>query len=211
MITFRASGLGHACDRRVYLESVRGIEEPRDPGSRIVMDCGTALESVGIEYMRLAGWDIGYNPGNLEAKECLEYRGDGFVISGHYDAIGSFGGGELYVLDIKTMNSFAYREWKKLGTKEKYPQYLTQVGLYGYMLRFRGDQIAKIGIVGLNRDRPEYPLPVDSYDYDEGIPKAAIERAERIAHAADLPEIDASIPDWCCRYCGFRGVWCDGI
>ena len=208
---FRVSSLGHACDRKLWLQSIQLAEEPRTLQSQLTMDIGTALEPVIMEYLELDGWTIDYNPGSQEADVELRHEADGCVIAGHYDCIAEKDD-MIVMLDAKTMNSRAWAEWRKHGAEVKYPQYVTQVQLYAFMARKSiNPNITYVGIAGLNKDRATFPIPVELLDYDELHALNAIARAERIAAMTALPPVDPNIPGWCCSYCGFKGTECDGL
>ena len=206
---FRVSSLGHACDRKLWLQFVAMAEEPRTLQSQLTLDIGTALEPVIMEYLKLDGWEIDYNPGSQEADIELRHEADGCVVCGHYDCIAKRDG-MTALLDAKTMNSRAWSEWRKHGAEVKYPQYVAQVQLYAYMAKGINPNITHVGIAGLNKDRATFPIPVELFDYDELHALNAIARAERIAALPSMPPVDPNIPGWCCSYCGFK-TECDGL
>lgn len=211
----RASSIGHPCIRKTWLSTFKEPEE-FSPQTLMTFDVGTALEEVAIKYIRLDGWEVDYNPGSQEAEEkvsipVLETPEYGVFLEGHPDAViwRPETPEEKILIDVKTMNEYAFKQWAKMGTMQKYPQYVEQVHIYG-----KGKGLRRLGIAAINKNKVEYPVPMDFFDFDEEIWEGIMAKAKKLAEYAELPfapEIDQDIPTWCCNYCGYRRMGlCEG-
>lgn len=210
-IVFRASGLGFPCPRKVWYEAVEERDEPHTPEQELTMDIGTALEPLFVKYLTppYDEWEVLYNPGSQDAEFEVEIVVDkGILIRGHPDAHGMRwqGAGPWILPDFKTMNSFAYKQWKKFGTLAKYPQYAFQVHCYGMSEEAKSMGIDTFSIVGMKKDKAEHPLPVDVFPRDPEIDEAILSRAREIANYVEPPEPPMDLPAWCCNYCGFADI-----
>ena len=213
--TIRASSIGHPCIRKVWLSTFKEPEE-FTPQTLLTFDIGTALEEVAIKYIQMDGWETDYNPGSQEAEdkvsiEILKTPEYEVYLEGHPDAViwRPQKPEEKIMVDIKTMNDFAFKDWKKHGTLKKYPQYAEQVHIYGY-----GKGIFKLGIAALNKNKAEFPIPIDTFTFDPEIWENIMRKCNQLAEYAELPfppAIDDEIPSWCCGYCGYKRMGlCEG-
>lgn len=204
-IVFRASGVGHPCDRKLWYEYVQGIEEPRELQTLFTFDIGTALEPVVVKYLELDGWEIRYNAGSQEAEiETVIPVSPGIEIRGHHDLILRRPGAEWIMADVKTMNSFAFKNWKKYGTMRKYPQYCDQLTVYTNGLYAQEHNIRIMGVFALNKDKAEFPVPYDLMEYEQGRMDEILARVEEIAMSTEPPCPPDTLPTWACGYCGYK-------
>lgn len=212
MIVFRASGIGFPCPRKVWYEAIAGHEEKRSVTSEMTLDMGTAIEPLFVKYLSppYDEWEILYNPGSQQAeKEVIVPVDTDIVISGHPDAMGMRKpGGDWILPDFKTMNSFAYKQWRQHGAVKKYPQYVIQLHCYGMSEEARKMGIETYAIAGMNKDRTEHPIPIEFIDRDPALEEWIRKYVRELAVMVEPPEPPATIPAWCCKYCGFKGNIC---
>lgn len=205
-IVFRASGIGHPCPRKLWYEAVKGLEEPHNLQTLFTFDIGTAIESVAIKYLRHEGWEVLYNEGSQEAEiETIIHVAPGIEIRGHHDMVLRRGEGSPWIMgDVKTMKSFAYKDWKKHGTMAKYPQYFDQTTIYTAGEYAQSLGIETMGIWAINKDKVEYPVPYDTERFSKDRLEDLKLKAFYIAMSEVPPVPDDAMPTWCCSYCGFR-------
>jgi hypothetical protein len=210
-IVFRASGLGHPCIRKLWYEAVRRLEEPHSAKTMLTFKIGTVLEAVAVEFLQPPWdtWEVRHNSGSQEAEiETVIPVCSNVEIRGHHDIVLRCGeNGEWIMGDIKTMNGFAFKQWKKFGTESKYPQYLDQLTIYSSGEYARSLSIRKMAVIALCKDSVDFPLPVDVVDYNEKRLDNLREKAFYISSQTDAPD-PGELPSWCCNYCGFQGDPC---
>ncbi len=121
------------------------------------------------------------------------------IISGRADAIVS-DGKDLYVLDIKSINSFGF---KSLAAPKE--ENVDQVQLYMHYFR-----IPKGILLYVNKDTQDLKEFISPYD--ERRVKALLGTLETLKTQIDGDIIPDRLPEypkgWQCEYCSFRGV-CD--
>jgi len=121
------------------------------------------------------------------------------LISGRADAVIS-DGNQLYVLDIKSMNSMVFK-----AMKEPKPENIQQIQLYLYYFK-----IPKGILLYVNKDNLQ--LKEYIFDYDPLEAKKLIENMNLLKNQIDgdvIPKrLDAYPGDWQCRYCQYKSV-CD--
>ena len=202
-IVFRASSIGHPCPRRLWYESVQGIEPVFDQRALRIFRMGDLVENLAVEWLREDGWTVFYNAGSQEAEqEVVIPVADGVEIRGHHDAIIENGNGPI-VVDIKSMNDRAFTEWRRKGTLSKYPQYLDQVHVYG-----KGLGISRLAICGVNKNNSEYLI--ESFEFDPQRWAALEAKALSVATSLEEPAVPEDLPGWCCSYCSYHGAICRG-
>lgn len=196
----RASKAGFPCLRNLWY-SVNGYQEVVSQKSQRIFDVGTALEPYIVEWLKADGWEVEYNPGSQQAELEVTVPIIGGKIAGHPDCIISKGEIQNALVDIKTMNEWAFKNWKKKGTRITKPQYVTQLHIYAMGLQYAGRTIERLGIVGVNKNTSE--MHIDFFDFDEGTCIAIMNRAESVINAEEAPEFDCPTEDWACDYCEF--------
>lgn len=119
------------------------------------------------------------------------------IISGRADVILSLNN-ELYVLDIKSMNSMIFR-----NLTEPKPENLQQVQLYLHYFKI------KKGIL-LYIDKDQQNIKEFVFDYDENLVKSLLQGFESLKTKIDnnlIPSKLAEWPNnWQCRYCQFKDI-----
>jgi len=121
------------------------------------------------------------------------------LVRGRADAIVS-DGKDLYVLDIKSMNSMIFN-----GLSEPKPENVLQIQLYLHYF-----EISK-GIL-LYVDKDKLNLKEFEVLYDQELVQSLLEGLSSLKEKIDSNIVPSRIPDypnnWQCRYCQFKGV-CD--
>jgi len=119
------------------------------------------------------------------------------IISGRADAVISFNN-ELYVLDIKSMNSMVFK-----GLNQPKEENLYQVQLYLHFF-----QISKGILLYVNKDTQE--LKEFIFEYDPILAKKLLVDFHDLKEKIDsdvIPERLESWPEnWQCRYCQFKEI-----
>ena len=214
-LEIRASAVGN-CRRALWYEAT-GHEptNPRSEESLTVTEAGNALEPVVLRAMERAGWDVRPND-PLDPKRVtvdigtdpVTGRGPGIKITGHPDAVGRLGDGDLMMVEVKTRGPEAFKRWLTLGAERSHPDSVAQAGFYS------------LGVFHEPRDVAIATMDTGDRTWDyEVIPAERVERARRDAverlgalafhynrYGADpsaLPERDFPIGHWRCRSCPF--------
>jgi len=119
------------------------------------------------------------------------------LVSGRADAIIS-NGEELFVLDIKSMNSMVFRKLTKPKEENVY-----QIQLYLHFFK-----IAKGILLYVNKDSLE--LKEFVVDYDKKTAENLLESLKDLKEKIDENVIPERVPDypesWQCKYCQFRDI-----
>lgn len=119
------------------------------------------------------------------------------LLSGRADAVIS-DGNQLYVLDIKSMNSIVFR-----SMEEPKPENVQQLQLYLYYFK-----ISKGILLYVNKDNLQLKEYIFDYNLEEA--KMLINRMKLLRKQIDtniIPKRLVSYPsDWQCRYCQYRSV-----
>lgn len=128
-------------------------------------------------------------------------------------------GGTLDLLDrtlFMVADHKAMGQWSldKLKTKGATPLYRTQLHLYGYGARQRGEHVERVALIGWPRDKSNLDdLYVWSEPYDPQVARNALERVERLKeqtdrlsndglHPMEISGIAAFADD--CRFCPYH-------
>jgi len=121
------------------------------------------------------------------------------LISGRADAVIS-DGNQLYVLDIKSMNSMVFR-----SMTEPKPENIQQIQLYLYYFK-----IPKGILLYVNKDNLQ--LKEYIFDYNPSEAKRLLDQMKLLKKQIDtniVPKRLVDYPsDWQCRYCQYKSV-CD--
>jgi CRISPR/Cas system-associated exonuclease Cas4 (RecB family) len=121
------------------------------------------------------------------------------IVSGRADAIIS-DGKDLYVLDIKSMNSMIFR-----SLEEPKDENLNQIQLYLHYFK-----IQKGILLYVNKDNQELKEFIVNYDSEHAA--RLIQSLHKLKTQIDTDIVPSRIPtypvDWQCRYCQFKEI-CD--
>ena len=197
-----ASKAGFPCSRYLWF-AVNGNSGNVSPKSQRIFDVGSALEPVAVQWLRLDGWNVQYNPGSQNADISVSVPVKGGILTGHPDCIISKGDIQNALVDIKTMNDRAFRLWRQEGTLKSKMQYVIQLHIYALGLRRSGRDIQKLGIVGVNKNNSD--MHIDFFDFDQNIANNIIERAQNIFSLTQPPEDICPAEAWACGYCEYSG------
>ena len=193
-------------------------EKDRDQLHFYISDSGRCSRSIFFKFKKapkkemqaniLRLFDHGDHIHQLIMKPLLAIRGIHVVtsevdippqelISGRADAVLS-DGKELYVLDIKSMNSMIFR---KLTEPKK--ENIYQIQLYLHFFK-----IKKGILLYVNKDNQE--LKEFFVDYDKDVCESILEELERLKEKIDSNIIPKRLSDyprsWQCRYCQFKEI-----
>ena len=214
-LEIRASAVGN-CRRALWYEATG--HQPTNPPSDeslTVMEAGNALEPVVLRAMERAGWEVRPNdpldPRRVTVNigtDPVTGRGPGIKITGHPDAVGRLGDGDLMMVEVKTRGPDGYKRWQALGAERSHPDSVAQAGFYS------------LGVFHEPRDVAIATMDTGDRTWDyEVIPAERVERARRDAcerlgalalhyhrYGADptvLPERDFPAGHWRCKSCPF--------
>jgi len=195
MITFRSSEIG-GCSRALVYEALGFPREPYDKRSRLTLELGKLMEPVILR-------EQGYEDLLHVQKEMVLPVTRGVQIVGHPDGV--WINSRRYLLEVKTMRDFAWRQARDGGIKDKYPGYFAQGSTY-----FVGWGCDVLRFICFNKDSSD----TKEIDY-EGREVAAmaarmVRKARRVAcyvEAGEIPGKPGDLAKWQCqkRYCQF---WC---
>ena len=196
----RASKIGYPCNRNLWY-SIHEANEVISEQSRRILQLGTVLEPVIINWLRNDGWNVRRNPIDSSNEGIsLSIEVEGGSISAHPDCIIS--DNELIVADIKTMNDRSFRSLKREGTIKAFPNYADQLTIYAKALSNIGISVNKLAIVALNKNNCEGYI--DFFNFEPVRFEVLKNRAEFIFSCNEAPEQGDKFEDWCCDYCGFN-------
>ena len=198
----RASKIGHPCDRNLWY-SIHEAEELMSEQSRRILELGTILEPVIIQWLRNDGWKVRRNPIDYSNEGIsLSIEVNGGSISAHPDCIISDEDTGLIVADIKTMNDRSFRSLKRDGAVKAFPNYVDQLTVYAQAMKNSRFQVDQLAIVALNKNNCEGYI--DFFDFEPERFEALKNRAEFILSCNEAPDKGDRFQDWCCGYCGFN-------
>jgi len=190
MLELRASKIG-GCVRQ-YVMLLRSGEEPElTVRQKLYFAVGKRLEPVIAEH---AGYPLNILF-NDSCKVEIPINND-ILLTGHPD--GEF---QNWVIECKTMRSFAYRKARDRGLDVQFPQYLVQVSVYVKGLNAQG-------VIFLCLDKDASEITELRFRSEELEPywQKAVANAEKIARwvgKTRLPGREKGLPKWACSlaYC----------
>lgn len=197
------SGLGHVCDRWLWL-SFRWAVQEKVPGRvRRLFRRGNREEEVVLDDLRAIGCVITPPPDGQD-----QHRVDfGGHVSGSMDAVIESGVPEApkapHVVEIKTMSKKNFDVLVKHGVKEANPKHHTQAQCY-----MHGKGIDRALYIAVCKDDDR--LYVERIRYDREHAEKAIARGKRLALADEQPPPISTDPTWYeCKLCPATS-WCHG-
>ena len=203
----RASKAGFPCLGNLWYSvnsQANGYEPNISTRTQRIFDVGTCLEPQIVKWLEDDGWEVKYNPGSQEAEIEVTVNVKGGMLAGHPDCIISKGDIQNALVDIKTMNDRAFRQWKTEGSLKAKPQYVIQLHIYAMGLIIQGADIRTLGIVGMNKNNSD--LHIDFFPFDEDTAMKIVERAEYIVNTETPPEYGCPSEAWACSYCEFSHI-----
>ncbi len=200
----RASKAGNPCSRNIWY-SVNGYKPKYDENSnsRWILEVGTCLEPMIVYRLTCEDWDVEYNGGSQEAP--IEYKIplNGGEFAGHPDCFMSKGKIKNVLADIKTMNDYSFKKWKKNGSLKDKPSYVDQLHIYAAGAMAEGRKVEHLAIVGFNKNNSD--MYIDIFDYDPERYEAIKQRSEGIFEAVEPPN-EKPKEKWCCQYCEYGEI-----
>jgi YqaJ-like viral recombinase domain len=193
-----ASMLGHACERRIWLEWNGAKIPPQDPeklGSRQEkFDRGRHEEERLIKALQGAGYLV------LDRQGAFSVLNGNF--QGHIDGIILDEDGKKYVLEIKSANERNFTALQKKGIEAAFPGYYLQCQMYMHFLK-----IPQCLFLVVNKNNGEIYKAVFS-ENEAVISKGMAKLNKIISHGQDmparLPADAAGVPTIVpCQYCEF--------
>lgn len=187
-----ASGLGHACDRWLWL-SFRWAVLPEFPGRILrLFRRGQNEEATIISDLRAIGMDV--------RKVSSQHRVDfGSHVSGSLDAIIDAGVPDApktkHVAEFKTHSKKSFDALVKDGVEKSKPEHFVQMQVY-----MAGTGLDRALYLAVCKDDDRIHTERVKFDKDVALP--AIERGQRIALTDRMPEPLSADPSWYqCKFC----------
>lgn len=198
----RASKIGHPCNLNIWF-SINGAEEIISEQSSRILELGTILEPVIINWLRTDGWTVKRNPIDSSSNQgiSLSIEVAGGKISAHPDCVISGKDTGLIIADIKTMNDMSFRRFKREGTIKAFPNYADQLTIYAKALSNIGLSISELAVIAMNKNNCE--CHIDYFNFEPARFEVLRERAEFIFSCNEAPEQGDRFQNWCCDYCGY--------
>ena len=187
-----ASGLGHACDRWLWL-SFRWAVQPSFPGRILrLFRRGHAEEANIINDLRAIGMDV--------RKVSSQYRVDfGSHVSGSLDAIINFGVPEApktkHVAEFKTHSKKSFDALVKDGVEKSKPEHFVQMQVY-----MSGTGLDRALYLAVCKDDDR--IHTERVKLDKDVADKAVRRGQYIALSDRMPEPISSDASWYqCKFC----------
>lgn len=192
-----ASGLGEACDRKLWY-SYKMPKPVDDPRILRIFDLGHQLEEYMISLLKEAGYEMWLLDENQE-----QFGFTDGPIAGHVDGIVMLNETPA-LLEFKTYNSTRFTTLKKDGVKSSDPKYETQVQVYMNKLG-----LGKCLFFALCKNDCEIYTEIIEYDPIEA--NWALNRGKEIAAMDTEPERKYSHKShFSCKMCNYRAeCWKD--
>jgi len=206
-----ASRLGVACSRALQYEYTH---TPRDRGfsgrALRVFEMGHALEGMGLNWLREAGFDIRTHQGNGET---FGFSVAGGRIKGHVDGVVYAAPPETGISypalwECKSMNARNWKQTVEKGVRVAKPAYAVQIALYQAYMEGSVPGIAKNPalLTAVNKDTAE--LYHELVPFDAALAQEASDRGVNILRATDaqelLPRISTDSDYFECRFCDWK-------
>lgn len=185
-----------SCDRQMWFTLRNASPVGKHSGKLLrTFTFGHALEPFIIDWLR----DTGAKVSHQQARLLNKWGRTLGLIDGviHED-------GEVYLLEIKTANSKAWKAWAKDGAPDYYK---AQVQLYMHhsaQLSAKGTQLVRCLFAVLNKDTSE--MLIDVVDYDPTYAQVQTERVYNVVESESLP---TPTEDYKCSFCDHAKV-CNG-
>ena len=189
-----ASGLGHPCDRWVWLSFRWAVIEQFDGRILRLFRRGQNEEATVVADLKAIGCRIthtGVNQSRVDLGGHLGGSIDGIIESGLPGAEGT-----RHVLEIKTHGRKSFDALVKVqSVQQAKPVHWCQMQLY-----MHGEGIHRALYAAVCKDTDRYYF--ERVRYDEKAAQALIERGQRISTADRMPEPISADPSWYqCRFC----------
>ncbi len=193
-----ASSIGRPCNREIWY-GFNGFVGSNHPFHlKKIFDVGKQLESLLIEYVRLAGLLVATpiienNYLFVQDKEIPIFQGhlDGILLVPHEGPV---------VLEIKTAKSSSFEKFKKHGLQRWSDGYYSQVQAYMGMSTYK-----RAVILAMNKDTSE--LHHEWLSFDESYYRELRMKALAISTIDTPPErINKNASYFLCQNCQYKGI-----
>ncbi len=132
-----------------------GVYETFNTKLRRILDVGTLLEPVCVQWLREDGWIVKHNHDDSIGMIIMLPGG---IITGHHDVVMKHPQKtkNRWILgDVKTMSIFSYDKFRALGTEEGFPEYADQTFLYAVAY-----QLSHSSIIGVCKNDSTYEIDI---------------------------------------------------
>lgn len=192
-----ASIIGKECYRHIWY-SYHLLPISIEPETKITFDIGHKLESLIIDYLENAGFNLVRPSKENNFLECKDEDINSF--QGHMDGLLMVGDEMPVVLEIKTCKNSHFQRFKQVGLQAWSNTYYAQVQSYMGMTGF-----LKAILIAINKDTSE--LHSEWVDYDDIFYNELKQKALTISKMDEPPErINKSPLYYLCARCQFKEI-----
>jgi len=203
--TTRISGIGDACERRIYYRRTEGNrEKPYDAGLQAIFDLGKHLEVYAVRKLEAMGFDV--------VQRGKDWHDLDLDVTGHVDLMLTREGWPLDVVtEVKGLNEFTAGTIETIDDIRHNPspwvrKYFSQ--LQGYLYTEK-KPLGLFALLGKSSgDFTFVDCPRDDAFIDEHIVKKALRIRDAVR--AREPLARTLVTDECVR-CGFKHICCPDI
>ena len=208
----RMSAAGKCPRALAYAHMECQESNPPDDHSFNRMAMGHMAEILIVRNLHQNGWQTDHTVLSTTGQLELEFQipGTDVVLIGHPDGIcmhPEFTKGEWVPLECKSMSVERGVETRKHGVAETYPEYITQISLYGRELHKMGLVAHPDAGVFAMMDRDGRPLPPERVAWDEALVADTLEKLQQVVEQVErgeLPERPYGPSSLKCRYCNYN-------
>ena len=208
----RMSAAGKCPRALAYAHQECQESNPPDEHSFNRMAMGHMAEVLIVRNLHKNGWQTNHTvlspTGQLELK--FQIPETDVSLIGHPDGIcmhPNFTNGKWVPLECKSMSMERGQETQKLGVAETYPEYITQISLYGRELHQMGlVSHPRVGVFAM-MDRDGRPMPPERVSWEQSlVDQTLMKLREVVEHVEreELPERPYGPNSLKCRYCNYN-------
>ena len=208
----RMSAAGKCPRALAYAHMECQESNPPDDHSFNRMSMGHMAEILIVRNLHKNGWETDHTvlstTGQLELQ--FQIPSTDVVLIGHPDGIckhPEFTKGNWAPLECKSMSVDRGLKTQKLGVAETYPEYITQISLYGRELHNMGLVSHPDAGVFAMMDRDGRPLPPERVAWDQSMVDETLEKLRQVVEhveRGELPERPYGPNSLKCRYCNYN-------
>lgn len=195
------STIGNPCNRAIWYAYHNAPCEPIRPQIQVIFDTGRYLENLIINYLEEAGVNLIRPSDENHNLFCFDENNPKF--RGHMDGI-IFVGSSPCVLEIKTMKSSEFENFKRKGLFESHPKYYAQIQAYIGMKQYKSGVL-----LAMNKDTQAFHHEWVEGDSDYyAVLKA---KAEIVGNSNNPPERITGYPlGYTCSRCNYKKICFQG-
>jgi hypothetical protein len=187
------SGLGHPCDRWLWLSFRWAVQEQHSGRMLRLFKRGQDEEARIVAELRAVGLDVrkvGDEQGRVKFGSHVSGSMDGVIESGVPETPKT-----RHLLEIKTHNKKSFDDLEKNGVEKSKPMHWKQMQCY-----MHGSGLERALYVAVCKDDDR--LHIERIKYDQKEAEKLIERGQRIALSDRMPEPISVDPSWYqCKMC----------